>query len=760
MMMGEESDWKTLAIEKQFQFFETLGSRPFDEIEKTNLFLLKKKVGFATCGKPSELPDSSNFYTGYKEENLKHIKDICEKIIEKSEYDPIRFACTILIIYHKNAICETSVFRIESNTGNIFIDAHSRVYQNWKQFMEENKLPGCEYCYPLEGTYSRLAEEDALVGFARSPASSLLNKATDCLDTAGSVVSVAAAAVFAASTFAAVAPGVVAAAATSAACTGVYSITRSASSLYDRNKHEQSIGLKDPESRSAWMAIGSSAVGVATIGALGKAKKVIESGESLSKLSIFGLHTLTTSSLVFSGFGFVETLIMCVDKYNKGILEKKDVFDLSCELLFLFNAIASAKATTKLVNNMSAAAAAEPSVQKKLTKTQKRNLRKRAAKRRAKGFTPNTNCEPTTDSKYSTTVKLLLLEAVRAYAPRVEEVMYNCQSIFHDILCWKSNEISDAAFMKNIVRSILRLYNDYKDEISEAIIKLVKFFTSLNLNNILGDIWVWFCNASEELKAIFCTKVINMEDQVESLISEAERDVTDLYDQLGVVVEVTPEIGSENSEELDEDDLNSESQRLLSGCGSVIAVSSMSCQDLEEFGEILDGVKSVVVSEFKSKVADYKKKLEAAKAVSGDMFDIKTYHKVLGITCDVGQHMFNETMQDLLAERTIYKIKCKCKDLKRERSVRTTPIWEGLREGMFHYYGPHGSGDLSESDLLSIVNVIVSEAEVTKEKCKLLKEKDVIMIEVPVVGGREIHIVVYCGITEENTASGLIIIAQ
>lgn len=759
-MMEEENDWKTVAVEKQKQYFDTLGSRSFDEIEKTNLFLLKKKVGFATCGKPSELPDSSNFYTGYKEENLKHIKEICEKIVEKSDHDPIRFACTILILNHKNSICETSVFRIETKTGNIFIDAHSRVYQTWNQFMKENKLPGCEYCYPLEGTYSRPSKDEAHVGFALSPACSLLNKATDCLDTAGTVVSLAAAAVFAAGTFAAVAPGVTAAALTSAACTGVYSITRSASSLYDRKKHEQSVGLKDPESRSAWISIGSSAVGVATVGALGKAKKIIESGESLSKLSIFGMHTLTTSSLVFSGFGFIETLVMCVDKYNKGILEKKDVFDLSCELLFLFNAIASAKATTSLVNNMSAAAAAEPAVQKKLTKTQKRNLRKRAAKRRAKGFTPNTNSEPTTDSKYSSTVKLLLLEAVRAYAPRAEEIMYNCQSIFHDILCWKSNEISDAAFMKNIVRSIFRLYNDFKDEISDTIIKLVKFFTSLNLNNILGDVWDLFCNATEERKAIFCTKVINMEDQVESLISEAERDVTNLHDQLGLTVENTPEICVENSEELDEDDLNSESQRLLSGCGSVIASSSLSCQDLEEFGGILDGVKAVVVSEFKSKISDYKKKLEAAKTASGDTFDINTYHKVLGITCDVGQHMFNETMQNLLAENIIYKIKCKCKDFKAERSARTTPIWEGLREGMFHYYGPHGSGDLSESDLLSIVNGIVHDAEVTKDNCKLLKEKDVTMIEVSVEGGREIHIVVYCGITEENTASGIILIAN
>lgn len=758
--MGEETDWKGLAVEKQLQFFETLGSRPYDEIEKTNVFLLKKKVGFATCGKPSELPNSSNFYTGYKQEDLKHIKEICDKIVEKSDYDPIHFACTILILYHKEVICETSVFRIQSKTGNIFIDAHGRVYQNWEQFMKENKLPSCEYCYPLDGIYN--AEREAFIGFAFSPASTLFNKATDCLDTAGTVVSVAAATVFAASAFAAVAPGILAAAATSAACTGVYSITRSATSLYDRNKHEQSVGLENPESRSAWMAIGSSAVGVATIGALGKATKVIESGKSLSKLSVFGLHALTTSSLVFSGFGFVETLFICVDKYNKGLLEKKDVFDLSCELLFLFNAIASAKATTNLVNNMSAAAAAEPSVQRKLTKTQKRNLRKRAAKRRAKGFTSTTNSEPTTTSEYSTNVvKLILFEAMRAYTPRVEEVMYNCQSIFHDILCWKNKEITDVAFLKNTFRNIVRLYNDYKDEISEAIIKFVKYFTSHNLSQIMEDVRNFFYEASEELKAVFCTKVINMEDQVESLINEAEGEVTEVYEQLGIVVENPSESNFEECEEFDEDDFNSESQRLLSGCGSVVAVSSLSCKDLQEFGDILDGVKSIVVSEFKTKISEYMKTLEAAKTASGDSFNLKTYHDVLGITGDVGQHMFNETLQNLLAESTILKIKLKCKDIHKERSVRTTPIWEGVNDGMFHYYGPHGSGDLSDSDLLSIVNSIITEADVTEGKCKLLKEQDVVMIEVPVEeGGQDINVVVYCGITEENTASGIIIIAK
>lgn len=759
--MEESKDWKALAIESQMQFFETLGSRPYDEIEKTNLFLLKKKIGFATCGKPKDLPSSKNYNTGYDPESLKHIKLICEKVIEKSDSDPIRFACTILMLHYKGGICDTPVFRIVTDNGSVFIDAQSRVYSSWTSFMENNKLPDCEYCFPVNGEYYANKVE---VGFAYSPANSLFSKTMDCLDTAGSIASLAAAGVFAAGLMITVAPAAIAAAGTTAACTGVYGISRSVGTLLDRNKHEQSVGLEDREARSAWFTIGSSAVGVATFKAVNHAKKIVEGGESLTKLGVFGLHALNASSLVFSGFGFVESLLICVDKYQKGSLTNKDVFDLSCELLFLFNAIASAKATSNLVNTMNATVAETPSVQKKLTKTQKRNLKRRAAKRRARGqIQPTDPSGPTQDnsSGIRNAVQMLILEAIAVYAPRLEEIRYACQSIGHDIKCWKSKEISKVDLLNNLARKLFQLYSSYRDEITEALTKIVKYFTSLNIGKILEDILSLFANATEELKKMFCTKVINMEDEVDALITEAEREVTDCHENLGIEFSNNSSDSSidDNS---DDSDLTPEAQRLLSRCGDVIAKASLSCNELKDFEAILEEVKYHLVATFKEKISNYKKSLEAAKSASRESFSIEIFHNALGIQGDVGQSMFDSTLEELTNASVIYKIKTKLiqRICNPDETAMCTAVWESVTEGVFNCFGPHEGGELSEAQILSLVSKILK-LPLSTENCNVMRKGNMFMVE---VSGKsesdEKTVIAYQEISAENTASVMIYIVN
>ncbi|XP_046685955.1 uncharacterized protein LOC124371662 [Homalodisca vitripennis] len=745
----EEVNWKSLALESQLQFYETLGSRPYDEIEKSDLFLLKKKVGFATCGSPSELPNCSNYNTGYNEDQLYHIKSVCDQIIKKSDHDPIRFACTKLILYHKRQVCDSSVFRIIQKSGNIFIDAHARVYENWDHFMEKNVLPDCEYCYPVNGEYN--CENECLIGFAYSPAKKIVSKTASCLDTVGSVASVAAASVFAASLCVSIAPVVITAAGTTAVCTGVYSVSRNVCNLYDRKKHDQSIALSDKESRSSWISIASSAVGVATFGAITKAKSVVESGKSLTKLSFFGLEALNATSVVFSGYGFVENFIICSKKYRKGTLTKKDVFDLSCELLFLFNAIASAKSTRQLLNNMSAVATETPVNQKKLTKTQKRNLLKRAAKRRAKGLV-SVKPNESSSTGIKTTLQLLLFEAVKSYSPRIEDILYFFQSIGHDIACWKRNEMSNFALFRNLSRKLVHLYNEYKHEIAEVFKKVVKY-TSVTLDKVKRDIHIWCEKASEEIRATFCTKVINIEDQLEVLINDAESDIIALQDSLKIECSSSsPETNREEYDDMDDTNLSQEAQNLLSRCGDVLESSSLSCKDLEEFGNLFDAVKFTVVNEFKNKVATYKEALEAAKFVSGDGFDLNKYHCKLNISESVGQHMFNETLRNLTDDSLIYK----CKDFLRKIEARPTPVWEGVSEGMFLYFGPHGSGDLSEFELLPIVSKVVK-IPLCNKTCNLLKNENVALIE---INDNPDMKIVCCRITEENTASVVIMVIK
>ncbi|XP_054289599.1 uncharacterized protein LOC129004918 [Macrosteles quadrilineatus] len=759
----EEGEWKQLAIEKQAAYYETLGSRHCDEIDKKDLFLLKKKVGYATCGKPEELPSSTNYNTGYKKEELKHIKSICDKIIEKSDRDPIKFSCTILILNLKGSLCETPVFRIITDTGNLFIDINSRVYLNWDMFIENNKLPECEYCFPVGGEYDM--EKELVVGFAFSPASKLFNKATNCLDTAGSVAAVAAAGVFAAGAFVSVAPVALSAAGATALCTGVYSVTRSVGSLYDRNKHDQSIGLKDQESRSAWMAIGSSAVGLSQMAALRGAQKVVESGRSLGKLSVFGLHALTASSLVISGFGFVENLFNFADKYNKGSLSKKDVFDLSCELLFLCNAIASAKATSQLVNNMNLAVV-EASSQKKLTKTQKRNLRRRVAKRKAKGLPVNVSEET---NKFATvgisgTLQLLLFEAVKAYSPRLQEILYTCQSIGHDVMCWRTHEISDFVLLKNLGEKFIKLYNNHKDEILEVVNRIKKFFSSI-IDEFLQFVSKLFETASEELKQIFCSKVIDMEDEMELLINEAEGSVISLHESLKLDYNPASFDCNDECESLDDDNLNPETQNLLKSCSEVIDASNLCCNDIEDFEDILDSVKHVVVSEHKRKLDEYMKSLKAAKAASGDGFSVEIFHSMLGVRGEVSNHILKEILSEVTTDSTIYKIKSKLKDMKNTKDRSTIPVWEALTSGMYQYYGPHGTGELSLDKLLLVVKDAVGPIVVDNKRLNLdaenlsrIQEKDIVMFSIN--DQPNVQIVVFCGITEENTATGLIMVVK
>lgn len=759
--MEESKDWKALAIESQMQFFETLGSRPYDEIEKTNLFLLKKKIGFATCGKPKDLPSPKNYNTGYDPESLKHIKLICEKVIEKSDSDPIRFACTILMLHYKGGICDTPVFRIVTDNGSVFIDAQARVYSSWGSFVENNKLPDCEYCYPVNGEY---VADKAEVGFAYSPASSLFSKTMDCLDTAGSIASLAAAGVFAAGLMVTVAPVAIAAAGTTAACTGVYGISRSVGTLLDRNKHEQSIGLEDREARSAWLNIGSSAVGVATFKAVNHAKKIVEGGESLTKLGVFGLHALNASSLVFSGFGFVESLLICVDKYQKGSLTNKDVFDLSCELLFLFNAIASAKATSNLVNTMNATVAETPSVQKKLTKTQKRNLRRRAAKRRARGQIPPVDPSgPTQDntSGVRNAVQMLIIEAIAVYAPRLEEIRYACQSIGHDIKCWKSKEISQGDLLNNLAKKAFQLYNNYRDEITEGLTKILKYLTSLNIGKVLEDILSMFADATEELKKMFCTKVINMEDEVDALITEAEREVTDLHEDLEIeLINNSSDLSLDDNS--DDSDLTPEAQRLLSRCGDVIAKASLSCNELKEFETVLEEVKYHVVATFKEKISNYKKSLEAAKSASGESFNIEIFHQALGIQGDVGQFMFDSTLKELTNSSVIYKIKTKLmqKMSGPEETVLCTAVWESVTEGVFNCFGSHGGGEFSEAQIVSLVGKILR-SPLSSGNCSIIRKENTFMIEVS--GETESDgktVVAYQQISADNTASIMIFVVN
>jgi hypothetical protein len=73
---------------------------------------------------------------------------------------------------------------------NQFVDSSCRVYKDWDDFLTNNQLPECTYCYPIEGVYSGDENDNVLLKFGKTPACKITNRVCSALDTASTVVMV------------------------------------------------------------------------------------------------------------------------------------------------------------------------------------------------------------------------------------------------------------------------------------------------------------------------------------------------------------------------------------------------------------------------------------------------------------------------------------------------------------------------------------------------------------------------------------------
>lgn len=71
-----------------------------------------------------------------------------------------------------------------------FVDQNCRVYEDWDDFLSNNLLPKCTYCYPAGGVYDGDENDKVLLGFGKTPASKAVSKVFSVLDTASTVVTV------------------------------------------------------------------------------------------------------------------------------------------------------------------------------------------------------------------------------------------------------------------------------------------------------------------------------------------------------------------------------------------------------------------------------------------------------------------------------------------------------------------------------------------------------------------------------------------
>ena len=127
------------------------------------------------------------------------------------------------------------------NPCRIIIDDSGRVYKTWSAYLARNKLPECEMILPLNGRYQ--ADENGNVILERhlSPTCGIDHKILQGADMANTAAGLISGGIFIAAAIPTitVAPVALIAAGATGIGVGLYSLGRSAYTLYDRNRHKE-----------------------------------------------------------------------------------------------------------------------------------------------------------------------------------------------------------------------------------------------------------------------------------------------------------------------------------------------------------------------------------------------------------------------------------------------------------------------------------------------------------------------------------------
>uniref|UniRef100_A0A1B6CMC8 DUF4781 domain-containing protein n=1 Tax=Clastoptera arizonana TaxID=38151 RepID=A0A1B6CMC8_9HEMI len=606
-----DEDFIRLAEENQIYYYDSLGSRMWDDIAKSDIYLLKQKIGYATYGRSEEIPDKSNYFTGHNIKNLEKITEIANQIIAVSDYDPIRFACIFLTIYYDKKISNVPVFRIHNNRGeNIFIDFDKRVYNNWNEFVENNQLPECKYCHPSDGIYFGSMPS---FQFQESPACKLLNKAANYTDIAASVTAFAS--LFIAS------PVILPVMAT----VGTYSVGRSIYSLYDRNNHKQSINISDKDARSAYINIASSAIAAGSARAVNSAINLVKGGQMLSNYALYGLKALNATTLAFSGYGCYENIILCQEKFNERTLTPLDVFNFSCEVIFFCNAVSSLKATNTMLNKMTEINVVRNSKKNiVLTKSQKRNFRRKVSKMKTR---LSNEMRETSTSKRFNFFNNIGSSILLGYSPCIEVRVHKYRSVGHDMQCFIKNEIGCEELINSVLPKFMEFSRDTIKDVKHAMTTIQKHFTLFN------DLIINLCNsASPNQLRLFSLQINNISDRIESTI-ESNQMLENEEDENVV----------ENNEELIPEVFN-----LVNGVADITRSHSnfFPCTNLDDFNNILTVFTDEIMFGYSIEILKYNLLVNTAR-IGNANFNITEFNQILGCGTNPSHYFFKEELKKI-----------------------------------------------------------------------------------------------------------------
>lgn len=364
-MLGSEVSWEEQARDHQQNYLKWLGTYDFSSFRKRipsicNLLLdgyckchesddgycensaellsLKVFIGYALYGPPPVDATEENGFTGYPKDKLEPILKIYDQIVKCQNTNEILMAILYVSLDSGGKVADSIVFRIPNpnhkggeTSEYRFVDFTARVYQNWEDFLSNNKFPALKYCYPKGGVYTGDLNGNVELCYGVTPAAKLTGKALSSLDTVATVVSVGAA-------IGSFVPPVAVPCYAACGIISVYSMVRGSVELADRGNHGQS--LVDREAARQWISIVGSTLGLGSAGGMAAIKMLAREGKTASSL-ICGIVTgLNVSSVCVNGAGIVENIITFREQDEWSVLQ---VFQLTTSLMFFTHSLVNFK---------------------------------------------------------------------------------------------------------------------------------------------------------------------------------------------------------------------------------------------------------------------------------------------------------------------------------------------------------------------------------------------------------------------------------
>ncbi|XP_022190518.2 uncharacterized protein LOC111048844 [Nilaparvata lugens] len=328
-MLRKETIWRAKAEKYQNGLNEVLGDRVLDQFPQNDL---RAKVEFALFG-PPPYNNCSSETDKVVDKLVSHISAVSDNCGESIFLGYI----FVYLRYKKSDVTDIQVlFRVLKDSKYLIVDLNCRTYKDWGDYLENNRLPKCDMCFPVGGRYRF---EGFQVGFAESPACKISKSILRGLDVASSVVGISATGMtLAALALPITAPFVVGAAATAIA-TGAWDVGRGVNKLVDRKTHNQEIGLTNSESGKIWFDMATSTLGAVTVGgrAFVKGKSLVKIGQIAIETDAVACRLVKGVSVIISGVGMTNNLFTAINNFSQGVLNITDLEKFKSAFLFFFN---------------------------------------------------------------------------------------------------------------------------------------------------------------------------------------------------------------------------------------------------------------------------------------------------------------------------------------------------------------------------------------------------------------------------------------